>query len=91
LILLDQAPADPEGAEIWLRDALEVARLQQSKSMELRVAVDLARLWQSQGRGMAALDLLRPIYGWFTEGFGTRDLTEAKALLLELGSSGATT
>jgi predicted ATPase len=61
-----------------------VSREQQAKSFELRTATSLARLWQSQGKRKAAYDLLAPVYGWFTEGFDTADLKEAKALLEEL-------
>lgn len=64
--------------------ALEVARNQQAKSLELRVATSLARLWQSQGKRQDAHDLLAPVYGWFTEGFDTANLKEAEALLEEL-------
>ena len=59
---------------------------QQAKSFELRVATSLARLWQQQGKRQEAYDLLVPIYGWFTEGFDTADLQDAKALLNELGA-----
>jgi predicted ATPase len=59
-------------------------RRQQAKSWELRAAVSLARQWQQQGQRAEAYDLLTPIYGWFTEGFDTADLQEAKALLKEL-------
>ncbi len=59
---------------------------QQAKSWELRAAMSLARLWRDQGSGNEARDLLAPIYGWFTEGFDTLDLKEAKALLDELHS-----
>ena len=58
-----------------------VAREQQSKSWELRAATSMARLWSDQGKENQARDLLAPIYGWFTQGFDTRDLKEAKALL----------
>jgi len=58
-----------------------VAREQQSKSWELRAAMSMARLWSDQGKENQARDLLAPIYGWFTQGFDTRDLKEAKALL----------
>ncbi len=60
---------------------LDVARRQEAKSLELRAAMSLARLWQQQGMRAAARDLLAPVYGWFTEGFDTADLQEAKALL----------
>ena len=65
--------------------SLDVAREQQAKSWELRTSTSLARLWQSQGKRKEAHDLLAPVYNWFTEGFDTKDLKEAKALLLELG------
>jgi predicted ATPase len=61
-----------------------VARGQQAKSLELRAALSLSRLWQCQGQRDEARQLLAPIYGWFTEGFDTHDLQEAKALLGEL-------
>jgi predicted ATPase len=64
-----------------LEEALRVARRQQAKSYELRAATSLARLWGEQGRWAEARDLLAPVYGWFKEGFDTRDLKEAKALL----------
>jgi predicted ATPase len=67
-----------------LRQAFNVARHQQAKALELRAAMSLARLWQQQGKRDEAHDLLAPIYGWFTEGFDTADLQEAKALLEEL-------
>ena len=63
------------------RRALAVARQQQARSWELRAAMSMARLWRDQGKEDEALDLLAPVYGWFTEGFDTRDLKEAKALL----------
>ena len=65
-------------------EALRVARRQQAKSYELRTATSLARLWAEQGRRAEARELLAPVYGWFTEGFDTADLKEAKALLDEL-------
>jgi tetratricopeptide (TPR) repeat protein len=71
-------------AENSYRRALEVAQRQSAKSWELRAALDLARLWRDQGKRAEARDLLSPIYGWFTEGFDTRDLKEAKALLVDL-------
>ena len=64
--------------------ALAIARQQQAKSWELRAAMSLARLWRDQGKPQQARELLAPVYGWFTEGFDTRDLKEAKALLEEL-------
>jgi len=64
-----------------LKQALAVARQQQAKSLELRAATDLARLWGEKGRRTEALELLTPVYSWFTEGFDTADLKEAKALL----------
>ena len=72
-------------AEAWLRRALDVARRQEAKSLELRAAMSLARLWQQQGKREEAHELLAPVYGWFTEGFDTADLQEAKALLEALG------
>jgi predicted ATPase len=68
-------------AETCLQHALEVARRQQAKALELRAALSLSRLWQQQGQRKAAQDLLAPIYTWFTEGFDTPDLQEAKTLL----------
>jgi predicted ATPase len=75
---------DATKAETYLERALAVARQQQAKSWELRAATGLARLWRSQGKTVEARDLLAPVYEWFTEGFETRDLKEAKALLEEL-------
>ena len=83
-LLLARSPSDPAGAEASFREALDVARQQSSKSFELRAATSLARLWQRQGRAREARDLLAPVYDWFTEGFDTRDLKDAKALLEEL-------
>jgi predicted ATPase len=83
--VLDTPPGASE-AETCFRQALDVARRQQAKSLELRVALLLCRLWQQQGKGTAAHDLLAPIYSWFTEGFDTADLQEAKALLEDLGT-----
>ena len=71
-------------AEACFHQALDVARRQQAKSLELRAAMSLSRLWQQQGKRAEARELLAPIYGWFTEGFDTADLQEAKALLEEL-------
>ena len=73
-----------ERPEACFRQALEVARQQQAKSLELRAAMSLSRLWQQQGKKTEARELLAPIYGWFTEGFDTADLLEAKTLLEEL-------
>jgi predicted ATPase len=83
-LLLTRSPSDPAGAEAAFREALEVARRQSAKSWELRAATSLARLWQRQGKRDEARDLLAPVYAWFTEGFDTRDLKDAKALLEEL-------
>ena len=74
----------PEAAEELYRKALSIAEEQEAKLWELRAAVSLARLRRDQGRHAEARDLLAPIYGWFTEGFDTPDLKEAKALLDEL-------
>ena len=74
----------PEAAEELFRKALSIAREQGAKLWELRAAVSLARLWRSQGRLAEAHDLLAPVYDWFTEGFATPDLKDAKALLDEL-------
>jgi predicted ATPase len=78
---------DPAKAERYFERALAVARQQQAKSWELRAAMSLARLWRDQGKIQQARELLAPVYGWFTEGFDTRDLKEAKALLEELGGT----
>jgi len=71
-------------AETYFLKALEIARRQQAKSLELRATTSLARLWQQQGKNAEAHKMLSEIYGWFTEGFDTKDLQEAKALLEEL-------
>jgi predicted ATPase len=84
VLLLRQPGTSPAEAETWFQRALDVARRQEAKSLELRAAVSLARLWLQQGKRQEAYDLLAPIYGWFTEGFDTADLQEAKALLAEL-------
>ena len=70
--------------EEYFERALGIAREQQAKSWELRAAISMARVWHDQGRRDEARDLLAPLYGWFTEGFDTRDLKEAKVLLDEL-------
>jgi class 3 adenylate cyclase/predicted ATPase len=85
VLLLRQTGTPQVEAETWLRRALDVARRQEAKSLELRAAMSLARLWQQQGKRAEAYDLLAPVYGWFTEGFDTADLQEAKTLLDELG------
>jgi predicted ATPase len=83
-LLLARSP-DHEPEATWCFDhALDTARRQQAKSWELRAATSLARLWQSQHKRQEAYDLLAPIYNWFTEGFETPDLIEAKSLLNEL-------
>ncbi len=73
-----------EEGESALEEALRIARRQQAKAYELRAATSLARLWGEHGRRTQARDLLAPVYGWFTEGFDTADLKQAKALLDEL-------
>jgi predicted ATPase len=73
-------------AEVSFERALAVARQQQTKSWELRAAMSIARLWRNQSKREEARQLLAPVYGWFTEGFDTRDLKEAKALLDELAA-----
>jgi predicted ATPase len=78
------SPSAQAEAEENLHQALSIARSQQAKSLELRAATSLARLWQQQGKGQDAHDLLAPVYGWFTEGLDTADLQEAKGLLDEL-------
>jgi predicted ATPase len=78
---------DEAEAEASLHNAIEVARHQQAKSWELRATVSLCRLWQQQGRMDEARQMLAAIYSWFTEGFDTPDLQEAKALLEELSRS----
>jgi class 3 adenylate cyclase/predicted ATPase len=84
-VLFLQQPGTPQAeAEAWLQRALDVARRQEAKSLELRAAMSLSRLWQQQGKQAEARALLAPIYAWFTEGFDTADLQEAKALLEEL-------
>lgn len=85
--LKPQVPSRVEQeTEGYFLKAIEIARRQQAKSLELRATVSLARLWQRQGKRQAARNMLSEIYHWFTEGFDTKDLQEAKALLEELGS-----
>ena len=83
-ITLMSPEPDAAKAEAYFERALAVARKQQAKSWELRVAMSMARLWRDQGKRQQARNLLAPVYGWFTEGFDTLDLKEAKALLDEL-------
>ena len=73
-----------EEAEACFLKAIEIARRQQAKSLELRAVMSVSRLWQQQGKREEALDRLSEIYGWFTEVFATKDLQEAKELLEEL-------
>jgi predicted ATPase len=80
-IALKSPDPDAAKAEAFFERSLNVARTQQAKSWELRAAMSMARLWRDQGKREEARDLLAPVYGWFTEGFDTRDLKEAKALL----------
>jgi predicted ATPase len=85
-VLLLRQPGTPQAeAEAWLQRALDVARRQEAKALELRAAMSLSRLWQQQGKRAEAHALLAPIYRWFTEGFDTADLQEARALLDVLG------
>ena len=83
-ILLELQDHSEDEAESLFREAIEIARGQESKSLELRAATSLARLWQRQGKRDEARELLAPVYDWFTEGFDTQDLKDAKALLAEL-------
>ena len=80
-LLLQQVVPDEHQAGACFQQALAIAHRQEAKSLELRAAMSLARLWQSQGKRTEAHELLAPIYGWFTEGFDTADLQEAKTLL----------
>src|SRR5262245_27779623 len=82
LVLIRQGERREAEVEVWA--LIECAGHQKAKSWELRPARSLARLWRDQGRVREARELLAPVYGWFTEGFDTRDLKEAKALLGEL-------
>jgi predicted ATPase len=86
-LLLQRTVSDASQATTYFQHALSIARFQQAKSLELRAAMSLSRLWQQQGERQNAHDLLAPVYEWFTEGFDTADLQEAKALLDELSSS----
>jgi predicted ATPase len=80
-VLLLQQPGTPQEAEACFQQALDVAHRQEAKSLELRAAMSLSRLWQQQSKQAEARELLAPVYGWFTEGFDTADLQEAKTLL----------
>lgn len=71
----------PDAAEAWFRRALEIARSQSSRSLELRAAASLARLWAAHGRADEARDVLAPIYAWFSEGLDTPDLLDARVIL----------
>src|SRR6185503_11759339 len=86
--LLRATDKNTEAAETSLRTALEVARTQRARGWELRTAISLGRLWCEQGNRAQARDLVASLYGWFSEGFETRDLREAKALLDDLGTRG---
>jgi predicted ATPase len=83
-LLLRQTGTPQAEVETWLQRALDVARRQEAKSLELRAAMSLSRLWHQEGKRQEAHDLLAVVYAWFTEGFDTADLQEAKALLEEL-------
>jgi predicted ATPase len=85
-IALKSPVPDTAKAETYFERALAVARQQQAKSWELRVTMSMARPWRDRGKRQQARDLLAPIYGWFTEGFDTLDLKEAKALIDALAS-----
>jgi predicted ATPase len=82
--LVQLAENEPEECEASFEEALRVARQQQAKSLELRAATSLARLWGEQARRTEARELLAPVYGWFAEGFDTADLKDAKTLLDQL-------
>jgi len=84
--LIAQTKTDITSAQAYFERALTVARAQRAKSWELRAATSLARLWRDQRKREAARELLAPVHGWFTEGFDTLDLNEARALLDELAS-----
>ena len=85
-IALRSPEPDAAKAQKYFERALAVARQQQAKSWELRAAMSLARLWRDQAKLQQARELLAPVYGWFTEGFDTRDVKDAKTLLEELSS-----
>jgi predicted ATPase len=79
--------AQANNVEECFSQALKVAQAQGARLLELHAAMSLARLWRDQGKVQQARELLAPVYGWFTEGFDTRDLKEAKALLEELSNA----
>jgi len=83
-LLLQLSSDNQADAETCFQHAISIAQSQHAKSWELRAATSHARLWQSQGKRQEAYDLLAPVYNWFTEGFDTADLKDAKALLDEL-------
>jgi predicted ATPase len=85
-ISLQLPEPDRARAQTYFQNALTISRQQQAKSWELRAAMSMAHLWRDQGKRNEARELLAPVYGWFTEGFDTRDLKEARALLDELGA-----
>jgi predicted ATPase len=85
-IALNRRSGAQRRRQAYFLRAFSVARQQQAKSWELRAAMSMARLWRDQGKREEARELLAPVYGWFTEGFETRDLKEAKALLEELAA-----
>jgi predicted ATPase len=83
-LLLVGTPNDPDSAESCFKQAIEIAQSQGAKSLELRAAVSLARFWQDRGKRGEARDILAPVFEWFTEGFDTADLTDAKSLIESL-------
>jgi predicted ATPase len=86
LFLVHVKGVNSNDVEADLKTAIQIAQSQSAKGLELPAVVSLARLWRDQGRSTEARDLLAPIYGWFTEGFDTRNLKEAKTLLDELSN-----
>jgi predicted ATPase len=84
--ILQETDSGADAAEACLRTAIDASQSQSAKGFELRAATSLARLWRDQGKVRQARELLDPVYGWFTEGFDTRDLKEAKALLNDLAA-----
>jgi predicted ATPase len=83
-LLLQQSSDNHLEVEACFQQAIAIAQNQQAKSLELRTTTSLARFWQQQGKRQEAHDLLAPVYNWFTEGFDTADLKDAKALIEEL-------